>query len=105
VIDGGSRGAVGVATQVAGASCVDVRKQALTHESVKLTHKATTVVIYLITSPVYFGINLTLIHTVITLYCIALHYIIIIILPSTCSYKTWVCNKLEKAVLSAHKST
>ena len=38
VIDRGSRGAVGVATQVAGASCVDVRKQTLTHENVKLTH-------------------------------------------------------------------
>jgi len=38
VIDGGSRGALGVATQVAGASCVDVRKQTLTHENVKLTH-------------------------------------------------------------------
>jgi len=38
VIDGGSRGRVGVATQVAGASCVDVRKQTLMHESVKLTH-------------------------------------------------------------------
>ena len=35
VIDGGSRGAVGVPTQVAGSSCVDA---ANTHESVKLTH-------------------------------------------------------------------
>jgi len=41
VIDGGSRGAVGVATQVAGASCVDVAEaETLTHESVKLTRES-----------------------------------------------------------------
>jgi len=38
VIDRGSRDTVGVATQVSGASCVDVQKQTLTHDSVKLTH-------------------------------------------------------------------
>jgi len=37
VIDGGSHGAVCVATQVARASCVDV-VEADTHENVKLTH-------------------------------------------------------------------
>ena len=57
VLDGGSRGAVGVATQVAGASYVDVGEDTYTHESVELTHEIAERALRMVTVKHEWGMN------------------------------------------------
>jgi len=70
VIERGSHGAVDVATQVAGASYVDVRKADTTHESVKLTHESAGHVLGMRTVKHEWGVNCDWVVNKCTYWCI-----------------------------------